>query len=138
MTSTTTSLPMTAAELRQSIERSGQMLPAAAYRDPVVLEWEFDQLFAGGWMCLGRADAFAKPGDRRAFQVGDDGVLVIRGNDGRLRGFFNTCCHRSHELLPADAEASGKFIRCPYHAWVFTAEGELFGVPPTHENDIDD
>jgi Rieske 2Fe-2S family protein len=133
-----TLLPMTAAELRPSIERSGQMLPAAAYRDPVVLKWEFDQLFAGGWMCLGRADSFATPGDRRAFQVGDDGVLVIRGNDGRLRGFFNTCRHRSHELLPADAAASGKFIRCPYHAWVFTAEGELFGVPPTHENDIDD
>ena len=131
-------LPMSPDELRPSIEGSGRMLPAAAYTDPAVLEWEIDAILAGGWMCLGRADAFAKPGDRRAFQVGDEGILVVRGNDGRLRGFFNTCRHRAHELLPVDGEASGKFIRCPYHAWVFTADGDLFGVPPTHEDDIDD
>jgi Rieske 2Fe-2S family protein len=129
---------MTSAELRPSIEGSGQMLPAAAYRDQVVLDWEYEHLFAGGWMCLGRADTFAKTGDRRAFQVGTESILVVRGEDGLLRGFFNTCRHRAHELLPADGQGSGKFIRCPYHAWVFTTSGDLFGVPPTHEDDIVD
>lgn len=131
-------LPMTSAELRPCLEGSGQMLPAAAYTDQSVLDWEYEHLFAGGWICLGRADGFSKTGDRRAYQVGSEGILVVRGADGRLRGFFNTCRHRAHELLPADAQASGKFIRCPYHAWVFTSSGELFGVPPTHEHDIAD
>ncbi|MFL6069713.1 MAG: aromatic ring-hydroxylating oxygenase subunit alpha [Actinomycetes bacterium] len=131
-------LPMTAAELRPSIEGSGRMLPAAAYNSQQVLDWEFEHLLAGGWMCLGRADVFERPGDRRAFQVGTESILVVRGDDGILRGFFNTCRHRAHELLPVDGQASGKFIRCPYHAWVFTTSGDLFGVPPTHENDIDD
>jgi Rieske 2Fe-2S family protein len=134
----TRTLPMTSAELRPSIEGSGQMLPAAAYTEHSVLEWEYEHVFAGGWMCLGRADTFPKPGDRRAYQVGNEGILVVRGDDGRLRGFFNSCRHRAHELLPAGGQASGKFIRCPYHAWVFTSSGDLFGVPPTHEHDIDD
>jgi Rieske 2Fe-2S family protein len=120
------------------MEGSGRMLPAAAYLDQVVLDWENEQLFAGGWVCLGRADTFAKAGDRRAYRMGDEGVLVVRGTDGQLRGFFNSCRHRAHELLPCDGQASGKFIRCPYHAWVYTAEGQLFGVPPTHEGDITD
>lgn len=131
-------LPFAPGELRASIGGSGQMLPAAAYTDADVLAWENERLFAGGWMCLGRADSFAKAGDRRAYRVGDEGILVVRGTDGRLRGFFNTCRHRAHELLPCDGQASGRFIRCPYHAWVFTPEGDLYGVPPTHEGDITD
>ena len=134
----TAPLPMTSAELRPSIESSGQMLPAAAYTDQVVLDWELERVFAGGWMCLGRADSFSKAGDRRAYQVGSEGILVVRGDDGTLRGFFNSCRHRAHELLPAGGQASGKFIRCPYHAWVFDSAGRLFGVPPTHADDIDD
>jgi Rieske 2Fe-2S family protein len=120
------------------MEGSGRMLPAAAYLDQVVLDWENEHLFAGGWICLGRADNFANAGDRRAYRMGDEGILVVRGTDGQLRGFFNTCRHRAHELLPCDGQATGKFIRCPYHAWVYTAEGQLYGVPPTHEGDITD
>jgi Rieske 2Fe-2S family protein len=134
----TAELPMTAAQLQPSRGGSGQMLPAPAYTDPVVLAWEYEHVFAGGWICLGQAAAFSNPGDRRAYQVGTEGILVVRGTDGVLRGFYNSCRHRGHELLPAGGEASGKLIRCPYHAWVFTAEGELRGVPPTHEGDVTD
>jgi Rieske 2Fe-2S family protein len=114
------------------------MLPAAAYCEPDVLTWELERVFADGWMCLGRSDSFASTGDRRAYRVGEEGLLVVRGSDGRLRGFYNSCRHRAHELLPDGASASGKLIRCPYHAWVYTADGDLRGVPPTHEDDIDD
>ena len=134
----TTPLPMTAVELARSIGGSGQMLPAAAYIDPTVLAWEYEHVFAEGWICLGRASSFANPGDRRAYQVGTEGILVVRGTDGLLRGFYNSCRHRGHELLPADGEGTGKLIRCPYHAWVFTTDGKLRGVPPTHEGDVTD
>src|SRR5215210_2660411 len=116
------SLPLGPADLGECMSHSGRMLPAAAYTDDAVLAWENEHLFAGGWVCLGRADAFEQPGDRRAYRVGDEGILVVQGTDGTLRGFFNTCRHRAHELLPCDGQGSGKFIRCPYHAWVFTAD----------------
>ncbi len=131
-------LPMTAEQLRPSMNGSGQMLPAAAYTEADVLAWENDHVFAGGWICIGPAGSFVKAGDRRAYQVGGEGLLVVMGTDGRLRGFYNSCRHRGHELLPAGGEASGSLIRCPYHAWVFTPDGDLRGVPPTHEGDVTD
>jgi Rieske 2Fe-2S family protein len=131
-------LPFGAAELQASIAGSGQMLPGAAYTDPDVLAWENEHFFAAGWMCIGRAEDLANPGDRRAYAIGEEGVLVVRGSDGVLRAFYNTCRHRAHELLPCGGQGSGKFIRCPYHAWVFNTEGELHGVPPAHDGDVPD
>ena len=53
------------------------------------------------WVCAGRsadlADAGHAPGGA---PVGDDAVLLVRGDDGVLRGFFNVCQHRAHELAP--------------------------------------
>ena len=46
---------------------------------PSVLAWENDHVFAGGWICIGRAGSFVKAGDRRAYQVGREGILVVRG-----------------------------------------------------------
>ena len=130
--------PLPDSDLRACLEGSGRMLPAAAYTDPAVLAWEQAHLFEGAWVCLGRADDLAAPGARRAFGVGGDGVLVVRGKDGVLRGFYNVCRHRGHELLPCGSTATGGFIRCPYHAWVFDTAGDLFGVPPSHEADVPD
>jgi Rieske 2Fe-2S family protein len=124
--------------LQACLEGSGRMLPAAAYTDATVLAWEQRNLFGAGWVCVGRADDLAAPGARRAFATGGDGVLVVRGKDGVLRGFYNVCRHRGHELLPCGSSASGGFIRCPYHAWVFDTAGDLYGVPPSHEADVPD
>ncbi|MFE8977659.1 aromatic ring-hydroxylating dioxygenase subunit alpha [Streptomyces cyaneofuscatus] len=64
-------------------------------------------------------------------------MLVVRNQDGSLRGFHNVCRHRGAQLVPGgpgrtpDGEApcrSGKFrgaIVCPYHAWTYSLSGEL-------------
>ena len=58
------------------------MLPREAYVDDAVLAWERELLFRQGWVCVGRADDLAEPGQQKAFAVGDEGVIVVRG-DGR-------------------------------------------------------
>jgi Rieske 2Fe-2S family protein len=108
------------------------MLPAAAYADESVFEWERRVLFAGGWTCVGRAADVAAPRSRRAVRVGDDAVLLVRDETGVLRGFFNVCRHRGHELLECGASATGRFITCPYHSWVFDLDGALHKVPHEH------
>ena len=47
--------------------------------------------------------ASANAGAQVALRVGTTGVLVVRGDDGELRGFANICRHRGHELLRAAA-----------------------------------
>jgi glycine betaine catabolism A len=105
------------------------MLPAAAYHDEDVLTWERHHLFAEAWVCIGRGDGLADAGTRRAVAVGDDAVLLVRGDDGRLRGFFNVCRHRAHELAPCGSTSTHRSIQCPYHGWRYGLDGSLRSTP---------
>ena len=102
-----------------------QMLPPAAYVDPAVFEWEKRRMFGGGWVCVGRSDQVAAPGDMHAEAVGTGGVLLTRAEDGVLHAFANTCRHRGHELLPCGSSAQQKVIICPYHSWTYALNGDL-------------
>ncbi len=104
-------------------------LPAEAYTDPSVLRWEQEHFFDRSWVCVGRSAGLRDPGDQRAVALGHESVLLVRGEDGELRAFYNVCRHRGHELLPVGGQACGKFVRCPYHAWAYGLDGGLKGAP---------
>jgi Rieske 2Fe-2S family protein len=108
---------------------SGCMLPAAAYCDDRVLAWERSNLFAGAWVCAGRSAELDTPGTRVAVAVADDQVVLVRGTDGVLRGFFNACRHRAHELMACGATDDQRSIQCPYHGWRYGLDGALLSTP---------
>ncbi|HET7173443.1 MAG TPA: aromatic ring-hydroxylating dioxygenase subunit alpha [Nocardioidaceae bacterium] len=119
--------PLSPAELEPTLRPFGhsRMLPRAAYVDPAVFAWEQRHFFAGGWMCVGRSADVAEPGDQRAESAGNAGVLLVRGADGRLRAFANTCRHRGHELLACGESVNRRAIICPYHSWTYQLDGRL-------------
>ena len=99
------------------------------YRDPEILEREFERIFFRSWVLAGREERVAETGDYFTFQLGPESVLVVRGRDGALRAFYNVCRHRGSRLC---AEESGRFqgaIRCRYHAWSYALDGTLRAVP---------
>ncbi len=102
-----------------------RLLPQGAYTSPEVLEWEKQHFFEGSWVCAGTAEGLAKPGDQKAVRVGRDGVLLVRGDDNVIRGFFNVCRHRAHELLQVGECSQSRSIRCPYHGWNYDLDGSL-------------
>ena len=110
---------------------SAVTLPQAAYVDPEVFAWEQANFFEPSWFCVGRSSDLATAGDQRAVRVGDkEGVLLIRGEDGQLRGFYNTCRHRGHELLPCGGRPqNASVVRCPYHRWMYELDGTFKGGP---------
>ncbi|HLL77655.1 MAG TPA: aromatic ring-hydroxylating dioxygenase subunit alpha [Pyrinomonadaceae bacterium] len=103
-------------------------IPAAWYVDPRVYELERAAVFAGSWQLAGRADQLREPGRFATCDVAGEPVVVVRGNDGRLRAFFNVCRHHAAEVM-TEAEGCAKQLRCPYHGWTYTLEGELRGTP---------
>ena len=119
--------PLDPGAVVQSLAPFGEsrMLPRAAYVDPAVFEWEKRHMFGGGWVCVGRSDQVAAPGDMHAEPVGPGSVLLTRAEDGVLHAFANTCRHRGHELLPCGASAQQKVIICPYHSWTYALNGDL-------------
>ena len=128
--------------LRQAVPGPGQpprMLPALAYTSPEVFAWEQRHLMAGSWTCLGRLtellpEGGERPITQRAVRVGDVPALLVR--DGNvLRMFANTCRHRGHELLPEGGTSQRKSVLCPYHAWSYTASGDLIAAPGFRDDD---
>ena len=54
-------------------------------------------------------------------------VLLVRGDDGRVRSFLNVCRHRGSRV--ASGDGAGAKLVCPYHGWTYDCRGRLAGVP---------
>lgn len=126
--------PLPASALAAALEPFGSslMLPPQAYTAAEVLDWE-QQHFFNGWQCAGLAADLAEPGAQRAEPVGTSSVLLVRGQDGVLRAFANTCRHRGHELLPCGGSTTRRSVVCPYHAWAYRHDGDLLAAPGYQE-----
>jgi len=116
--------PVLAASLHESLT-----LPREAYLSQELFDWEQEHFFEASWACLGRSEDLGRPGDQKAFRIGREGILLVRDGDGALRGFYNVCRHRGHELLACGASRNLRAIKCPYHAWVYSLDGSLAGAP---------
>ena len=123
--------PGAVARTRLPLERATQ-LPAAAFTDPSVLDWELEHLFGRGWICAGHLGALTGRGAYLTVQVGSDSVIVIAGDDGRPRALRNACRHRGARLLDAP-EGRVNRLQCPYHAWTYGFDGSLRSAPWTED-----
>jgi len=103
-------------------------LPGRFYHDPALWQLEQERLFARVWVCVGRGDQFPAPGHFRTVRVGDESVLVVRGEDGALRAFLNVCRHRGAQLCPAE-RGQTRTLQCRYHAWTYGLDGRLLRAP---------
>ncbi|MEM7226545.1 MAG: aromatic ring-hydroxylating dioxygenase subunit alpha [Pseudomonadota bacterium] len=108
-----------------------QTMPSAFYTAPAVLDLEREALFRREWICVGRIDEVAKPGDFMTFDILDEPVLVIHGDDGQIRALSNVCRHRG--MVIASGQGNRKRLACPYHAWTYDSRGRLIGAPHMNE-----
>lgn len=102
--------------------------PASWYVDPRILELEQRTTFARHWQLVARVDQLREAGQFVTCELAGEPILVVRGNDGVLRGFYNVCRHHAAAVL---TEPSGcvKRLQCPYHGWTYTLEGALKAAP---------
>ncbi|MBY6049689.1 aromatic ring-hydroxylating oxygenase subunit alpha [Vannielia litorea] len=103
-------------------------LPNAHYTDPSTHEAERDALLWGGWAGIGVGADVPDPGDAKPLEFLGLPLLMLRGRDGVLRVFRNTCRHRGMILVDAPRKIEGA-IRCPYHSWCYAHDGRLVATP---------
>jgi len=101
--------------------------PKGIYTSPGILALEQERIFANGWMCAGRVDEIAKPGDYMTFEMGPQPAIIVRGRDGVVRAHANTCRHRTMRLVEGRGNTSR--FTCPYHAWTYGLDGSLAAAP---------
>jgi Rieske 2Fe-2S family protein len=115
---------------RLTLEDIEPALPARLYLDADHYDRELRSIWYDSWVHLCRSEELARPGEFRVFELGSQSILVIRGSDGELRAFHNTCRHRGSALCIEEAgRLRGSSIVCPYHQWTYSLEGRLRGTP---------
>src|SRR5919108_937357 len=88
-------------------------IPAPWYTDPRVLELELSTVFRRSWQYAGRLDQLRAAGDYLTCELpGGEPIVVVRGQDDRLRAFFNVCRHHAAAVV-TDAQGSARQFRCP-------------------------
>lgn len=102
-------------------------MPKSVYTDPEFAAQEMTHIFAREWLCAGRAEALANPGDYLTMTISGEPIIVLRDRDGRLRAMSNVCRHRMSTLL--EGRGNTRSIVCPYHAWTYNLDGSLRGAP---------
>ena len=104
-----------------------ETLPPWCYTSEVFYEREIERIFRRCWLCVGRHDRLAGPGDYTALELAGTGVILLRDATGAYRAFANTCRHRGMQLLDGEGHCRG--IKCPYHGWYYTLSGRLSAAP---------
>jgi len=103
-------------------------IPGAWYVDPHIAELEASSVFAGTWQLVGRIERVEKPGQFVTANIAGEPVVVVRGNDGVLRAFYNVCRHHAAAVVTEQC-GQASILHCPYHGWNYGLDGSLKGMP---------
>src|SRR5262245_21273926 len=103
-------------------------IPSSWYVDPDLAELERQAVFSSNWQVGARVEEVDQPGQYVTCDVAGEPIVVVRGSDNTLRGFFNVCRHHAAAVM---TEPSGQTLQlqCPYHGWTYSLEGSLKTAP---------
>jgi choline monooxygenase len=107
---------------------TARTIPNTWYTSPEIAAAERRAAFGSTWQFVGRTDQVASPGSYLTADVAGEPILVVRGDDGVLRAFFNVCRHRAAPVLNEACGTATK-LRCRYHGWTYDLAGRLRGTP---------
>jgi Rieske 2Fe-2S family protein len=119
----------TRAHARGTMTPEKRTLPARYYTDPDIFARERDRIFATMWVCAGRTEEIAAPGDFILRDVAGESVIITREKRGALAAHYNVCRHRGTRLCTEAAGHLPDRIQCPYHGWTYALDGRLLGAP---------
>ena len=119
----------TAADLAVGLldeHQRGWSLPQPFYTDESFFALDVEHIFAANWLFVTHSCEVAEIGDWVRVDISDDSVIVVRGRDGVIRSFFNTCRHRGSLICLGDSGHARRLV-CPYHQWSYHLDGSFAG-----------
>ncbi|GAK03638.1 p-cumate dioxygenase [Geomicrobium sp. JCM 19037] len=114
--------------VRDNIDKNEFLVHRSVFTDKEILAHERKEIFSKCWLFIGHETEVANKGDYKRKKVGGRNLLFVRSQDEELRVLYNTCPHRG-ALVCREDEGNSRVFRCFYHAWSFTNDGKLAGMP---------
>jgi len=99
------------------------------YINQELFELEMETLFANTWVYVGHASQVPNKGDFYTTTVGTEEVVMVRHSDNSIKVLYNRCPHKGVKVAGDTCGNTGRFFRCPYHAWTFRTDGRLLAIP---------
>jgi Rieske 2Fe-2S family protein len=108
-------------------QRAGWTLPQPFYVDEGYFELDMQHVFVPSWLFVAHTCEIAEVGDWVRVDVAGDSIIIVRGKDGEVRSFFNTCRHRGSLICLGEAGHARRLV-CPYHQWSYHLDGSFAGA----------
>ncbi|KEA63798.1 GbcA Glycine betaine demethylase subunit A [Marinobacterium lacunae] len=104
--------------------RRDYSLPQPLYNDPHMFRIDMEEVFQKEWLFVGMTSEIPTKGDYFTVDIGQNPVLIVRGADGSINAYHNSCRHRGSRIC---SEHRGKVANlvCPYHQWTYDTKGNL-------------
>ena len=99
------------------------------YVSEEVFQLEMEHMFPNSWVYVGHDSQVPNAGDYFGTTIGTQPVLLVRHTDGTVKVLHNRCPHKGTRITSETCGNTGKFFRCPYHAWSFKTDGSLLAIP---------
>ena len=106
---------------------AGHALPQALYNSADAFTFDLEAIFGQSWLFAGFEAEVRKIGDYVSLMIGEWPVLIVRGRDGEVRAFHNSCRHRGSILCKPGSGTTPRLI-CPYHRWTYGLDGKLLAA----------
>lgn len=113
--------------LEKSVRPEAGEIPMFIYTDPAVYALELERVFSKTWLFLAHESEVPDPGSFVVRDMGEQSVIVGRGDDNTVRVFLNSCRHRGMKLACEDFGTVDNW-RCPYHGFTYGSKGEFQGT----------
>jgi len=104
--------------------RPDHTLPGRFYSDPAIFQQDMEHIWYRDWLFVGHDCEIPKAGNFFTLQLGAYPVVVVRGRDGVIRAFHNSCRHRGSRVCTTESGSKIRLV-CPYHQWTYELDGKL-------------
>ncbi|MDI9897416.1 SRPBCC family protein [Rhodococcus sp. IEGM 1381] len=113
--------------IRSTVRPELGEIPLFVYTDPDVYELDLERVFPKAWQFVGHVSEVPNPGSFVTRTMGEESVIVGRGDDAVVRVFLNACRHRGMRLACEDFGEVNNW-RCPYHGFTYGSKGDFIGT----------
>lgn len=101
-----------------------ERLDGERYYTKEFMDAEWENIWTKTWQIVCRETDLPNIGSFYTYELGRESFLFVRGEDEKIRGFYNNCQHRGNILCQAEIGEVDTFT-CPFHGWQWNIDGTI-------------